>query len=145
VLGFLLLLLALSGCPPMRARSLSDMERLRAACREDADPLPPEPESYGLMPLPSLATRRKYFWACVRTCVALRDPTKLAIERTSFGPNLCSASINRLCSSGVQYRDCVFALSCLARSFSLSASFARSASISRWAEASSASSWLQRC
>jgi hypothetical protein len=41
---------------PTRTRSLSDMDRLRAFCREAAGP-----------PRCSRATRRKYFWAWVRT------------------------------------------------------------------------------
>mmetsp|Transcript_33873 Transcript_33873/g.79308 ORF Transcript_33873/g.79308 Transcript_33873/m.79308 type:complete len:257 (+) Transcript_33873:204-974(+) len=51
---------------------------------------------------------RRYFWACVRTCVGLRVPTWLAMALTFLCPNILTASKKRECSSSVQYRvwDC---------------------------------------
>jgi hypothetical protein len=49
------------------------------------------------------ASFRKYFWACVRACVAFLVPTICAIPLKSFGPTACSASKNRVCSKSVQY------------------------------------------
>mmetsp|Transcript_11910 Transcript_11910/g.29835 ORF Transcript_11910/g.29835 Transcript_11910/m.29835 type:complete len:236 (+) Transcript_11910:657-1364(+) len=54
------------------------------------------------------ASFRKYFCACVRACVAFRVPTIWAIPLTSFGPTICKASRNLVCSISVQYLDCDF-------------------------------------
>lgn len=111
---------------PTLARSDSDMDRFLEAC--NAEPA-----------FASLATRRKYFCACVRTCVAFLLPTNDAMARTSFAPNLCRASRKRLCSDGVQYRLCGLGVSALDRSFSASDRRARSRSISERAASNCAS------
>lgn len=48
--------------------------------------------------------RMKHFCSCVRHWIMLRVPTYSEMALRSLGPYITSASINFLCSDGVQYR-----------------------------------------
>mmetsp|Transcript_44620 Transcript_44620/g.104228 ORF Transcript_44620/g.104228 Transcript_44620/m.104228 type:complete len:243 (-) Transcript_44620:113-841(-) len=100
-----------------------------------------------IRPVCSFCCRRKSFCACVRTCVGVRVPTCWAMDLTSFQPYRCTASINKRCSSGVQYRGCFCESSSDRwRSRSTAAIFVRKRSISAQARCSSSSSCtIRRC